>query len=147
MSRTNWPARFLKLAADIGSWSKDPSKKVGCVLIGPDREIRSTGFNGLPRGIADTHERLHNRETKNLLIVHAERNAIDIAAKLGVSLKGCVLYVTFPPCTRCATSLIQAGIIKVVYPKGSVRAMSNWLEDITMAASLLREVGITISEV
>ena len=59
---TKWDVRFLELAKQIASWSKDPSTQVGCVVVGPDREIRSTGFNGLPRGIEDSEERLNNRE-------------------------------------------------------------------------------------
>ena len=67
-----WDGRFLDLAAHISNWSKDPSTKVGCVVVGPDREIRSTGFNGFPRGIADTDERLSDRNLKYPLICHAE---------------------------------------------------------------------------
>ncbi|MEC9336570.1 MAG: CMP deaminase, partial [Candidatus Thermoplasmatota archaeon] len=72
----DWDGRFLGLAAHIAAWSKDPSTQVGCVIVGPDREVRSTGFNGLPRGIADTEARLTNRERKYPLICHAEENAI-----------------------------------------------------------------------
>ncbi len=43
-----WDGRFLNLAKHISEWSKDPSTKVGCVVVGIDREIRSTGFNGFP---------------------------------------------------------------------------------------------------
>ena len=84
---TNWDKRFLKLAKHISEWSKDPSTKVGCVVVGPDRELRSTGFNGLPRGIEDNEERLNNREIKYPLICHAEENAIMHAARIGISLK------------------------------------------------------------
>ena len=67
-----WDQRFLDLAHHISGWSKDPSTKVGCIVVGKDREIRSTGFNGFPRGIADDDERLTNRELKYPLICHAE---------------------------------------------------------------------------
>ncbi|DAC43179.1 MAG TPA: dCMP deaminase family protein, partial [Candidatus Thalassarchaeaceae archaeon] len=113
-----WDGRFLSLATHIANWSKDPSTKVGCVVVGPDREIRSTGFNGFPRGIADTDERLSDRELKYPLICHAEENAIMHAARIGLALKGCTAYVTWPPCTRCARSLIQAGVSEVVIPAG-----------------------------
>ena len=116
---TKWDVRFLELAKHISLWSKDPSTQVGCVVVGPDREIRSTGFNGLPRGLEDTEERLNNREIKYPMICHAEENAIMHAARIGISLKDCTVYVTWPPCTRCARSLIQAGVSEVVYPKKS----------------------------
>ena len=89
--------RFLSLATHISDWSKDPSTKVGCVVVGPDREIRSTGFNGFPRGIADTDERLSDRDLKYPLICHAEENAIMHAARIGLALKDCIAYVTWPP--------------------------------------------------
>ena len=82
-----WDKRFLELAKQIASWSKDPSTQVGCVVVGPDREIRSTGFNGLPRGIEDSEDRLNNREIKYPMICHAEENAIMHAARIGISLK------------------------------------------------------------
>ncbi len=59
-----WDLRFIELAKHIAAGSKDPSTKVGCVVVGEDREIRSTGFNGFPRGINDDIERLENREMK-----------------------------------------------------------------------------------
>ena len=64
-----------ELAGHIAGWSKDPSTKVGCVVVGQDREIRSTGFNGFPRGISDDLDRLTDREQKYPLICHAEENA------------------------------------------------------------------------
>ena len=104
-----WDKRFLELAKHISDWSKDPSTKVGCIVVGEDREIRSTGFNGFPRGIEDKIERLEDREQKYPMICHAEENAIMHAARIGISLKGTMAYVTWPPCSRCTRSLIQAG--------------------------------------
>ena len=85
---SKWDLRFIDLARHISEWSKDPSTKVGCVIVGEDREIRSTGFNGFPRGIDDTSERLGDRNQKYPMICHAEENAIMHAARIGVSLKG-----------------------------------------------------------
>ena len=119
-----WDRRFIDLALHISGWSKDPSTKVGCVVVGEDREIRSTGFNGFPRGIDDSMERLEDRELKYPLICHAEENAIMHAARIGISLKDCTAYVTWPPCTRCARSLIQAGVVEVVYP-GNIEIPDN----------------------
>ena len=97
---SKWDIRFIELARHISGWSKDPSTKVGCVVVGEDREIRSTGFNGFPRGIDDDPERLADREKKYPLICHAEENAIMHAARIGVSLKDSTAYVTWPPCSR-----------------------------------------------
>ena len=139
----NWNERFLNLATHISNWSKDPSTKVGCVVVGPDNEIRSTGFNGLPRGIEDNEERLNNREIKYPMICHAEENAIMHAARIGISLKGCTAYVTWPPCTRCARSLIQAGILTVIYLKNA-EIPERWASDFELSMSMFKEAGIEL---
>ena len=136
-----WDRRFIDLALHISGWSKDPSTKVGCVVVGEDREIRSTGFNGFPRGIDDSMERLEDRELKYPLICHAEENAIMHAARIGISLKDCTAYVTWPPCTRCARSLIQAGVVEVVYP-GGIEIPDRWMEDFERSNSMMREAGV-----
>ena len=139
----DWDGRFLGLAAHIAAWSKDPSTQVGCVIVGPDREVRSTGFNGLPRGIADTEARLTNRERKYPLICHAEENAIMHAARIGISLKGCPVYETWPPCTRCSRSLIQAGISAVVFP-ASADVPERWADDFALASEMLSEASVAL---
>lgn len=151
-----WDSYFLDLALLNARMSKDPSTRVGAVIVGPDLEIRSTGFNGLPRGIADTPERLTDRETKLKLIVHAEMNAILNAARIGVSTRGCTLYLAAtddsglvwggPPCTRCTVETIQSGIASIVsHPFKNVP--SRWLNDIQCSHGLLNEAGINYREV
>ena len=140
---TDWDQRFLNLAKHISQWSKDPSTKVGCVVVGPDREIRSSGFNGLPRGIEDNDERLNNREIKYPLICHAEENAIMHAARIGISLKDCTAYVTWPPCTRCARSLVQAGVSTIIYPK-NIEIPDRWMDDFNLSLNMLKEAKINI---
>ena len=143
---SKWDMRFIELARHISGWSKDPSTKVGCVVVGEDREIRSTGFNGFPRGIDDDPERLADREKKYPLICHAEENAIMHAARIGVSLKDSTAYVTWPPCSRCARSLIQAGIREVVY-SSSEEIPERWLEDFEISTSMLAEANVLVRSV
>ena len=113
-STLKWDTRFFKLAASISEWSKDPSTKVGCIIIHPDRNILSTGYNGFPKGISDTEERLADRDIKYDNTIHAEVNAIFNAARNGVSLQGSTLYVVgLPVCSLCANSIIQVGIERV----------------------------------
>ncbi|MEC8025596.1 MAG: deaminase, partial [Myxococcota bacterium] len=112
---------------------------------GADREIRSTGFNGFPRGIEDDAARLENREFKYPLICHAEENAIMHAARVWVSLRECTAYVTWPPCTRCARSLIQAGIVEVVYP-ANCEVPERWQKDFDMSSSMMNEAGVKVRE-
>lgn len=137
--------------------SKDPSTRVGAVIVGPDLEIRSTGFNGFPRGIADTPARLHDRETKLRLVVHAECNAIVNAARVGTPLRGCTMYLSAqsvkdsmiwggPPCTRCTVHTIQAGIARVI-SHSFKNVPSKWKQDIDEARKLLEEANIPFIEV
>ena len=140
---SKWDLRFIDLARHISEWSKDPSTKVGCVIVGEDREIRSTGFNGFPRGIDDTLERLEDRNQKYPMICHAEENAIMHAARIGVSLKGTMAYVTWPPCSRCTRSLIQAGVSEVVYPS-NVQIPDRWQSDFEIASEMMSEAGIIV---
>jgi len=138
-----WDLRFLKLAQHISKWSKDPSTKVGCIIVGEDREIRSTGFNGFPRGIEDSEDRLNDRTKKYPLICHAEENAIMHAARIGISLKGCIEYVTWPPCNRCARSLIQAGIKEIVIPN-EVKIPERWNDEFDLSMIMLNEANIEL---
>ena len=140
-----WDKRFLDLATHISTWSKDPSTKVGCVVVGEDREIRSTGFNGFPRGIEDDEERLADREQKYPLICHAEENAIMHAARTGISLKGNTAYVTWPPCSRCTRSLIQAGVSEVGYP-ADIDIPDRWQDDFATASAMMEEAGVNVRQ-
>ena len=144
--REKWDLRFIELAKHISLWSKDPSTKVGCVVVGEDREIRSTGFNGFPRGIDDDEERLNDREKKYPLICHAEENAIMHAARIGVSLKDSTAYVTWPPCSRCARSLIQAGVREVVYSDAG-EIPDRWKADFQTSTEMMREAGLKVRSI
>ncbi len=72
MINSKWDKRFMKLAREISTWSKDPSSQIGAVIINDERRILATGYNGFPKGIRDTEERLNDREQKYPMIVHAE---------------------------------------------------------------------------
>lgn len=112
MSRSEkWDKRFLRLAYEIATWSKDDSTKVGAVIIGDDKKPKSFGYNGFPRNIDDTVTERYERPTKYLFSEHAERNAIYNA---DVPLDGCTMYVTHFPCSDCMRAIIQKGITTVV---------------------------------
>lgn len=139
---SKWDSRFLRIAEEVRSWSKDPGTKVGCVLVS-DRRIISTGYNGFPQSISDNLERYINRDYKLSVTVHAEKNAILNAAKNGTKVEGSTLYVTFPPCTQCASAVIQAGISKVICPNPS-NAPERWRQNFTEANNLFYEAGVQV---
>lgn len=110
-----WHEYFFELNKIIKSKSKDPNTKVGCVIVGPDNEIRSTGYNSFPRGLNDEVPERKERPEKYLWIEHAERNAIYNAARMGTPLAGTTIYMDGIPCLDCARAIIQAGIKKIIY--------------------------------
>ena len=137
---SHWDRRFLRLAEFIAGWSKDPSTKVGAVITDTMKRIVSTGFNGLPTGVEDTVERLHDRELKYQLMVHAERNAIINARQ---SLQGTTLYVwPMMPCSVCAAMVIQAGIGEVIAPRSE---NPRWRENFRLTEEMFGEAGLRLA--
>jgi dCMP deaminase len=144
MSELNkWDKRYLALAKEVASWSKDPSTQVGAVTVGNKKEVLSQGFNGFPRGIVDSEDRYDNRETKYKYVVHAEMNAIYNATYSGVSLDGAVLYVYgLPICSECAKGIIQVGIKKVIIEKS--KELDNWNESVALSQEMFDEAGVEL---
>ncbi|NYT28092.1 cytidine/deoxycytidylate deaminase family protein [Candidatus Thiodubiliella endoseptemdiera] len=138
-----WDERYLSLAKEIATWSKDPSTQVGAVTVGRKKEVLSQGFNGFPRGIHDTDERYNNREDKYKFVVHAEMNAIYNATYSGTSLDGAILYVYgLPICSECAKGIIQVGIKKVVVEKS--KELDNWNDSVKLSKAMFDEAGVEL---
>lgn len=109
-----WHKRFLDLADYISAWSKDPSTKVGAVIVDPStKRVLGLGYNGFPQKVADTQERLNDRTLKYPLMVHAEANAVHAAGKQ--NLKGSFLYVNCIPCVTCVTNHLIPNEIASVF--------------------------------
>lgn len=140
----NWDKKFIKLSKHISDWSKDKNKKVGAVIVDADNVVLSMGYNGIPRGCDDTQECRYERPTKYLFTEHAERNAIYHAARHGVSLKGCKMYVTLFPCADCARAMIQSGITKLIAPEPNLEH-DVWGEHFKAAIQMMEEAKIQIT--
>ena len=142
LSADRWILNYLSLAKTISEWSKDPSTKVGAVAVGSRGQILAQGYNGFPRGIADTPERLNNRDEKYKLIVHGEMNCIYNAALNGTSLDGADMYVHgLPVCSECAKGIIQIGIKRVFacYPESIA---DKWRESSELTSSMFKEANV-----
>lgn len=139
-----WDNRYMELAKAVSTWSKDPSKKIGAIAIGSKGQVLAQGFNGFPRGIDDTDERLNDRETKYKYVVHAEMNLIYNATFNGISLDGSTVYIYgLPLCSECAKGLIQVGVKRIVMNKDSLESSNDkWLESFELTIQLLNESGI-----
>jgi dCMP deaminase len=134
-----WDRRFLELARHISGWSKDPSTKVGAVIVDPDNRVVSVGYNGFPRGVADLEHRLNDRELKYKIVVHAERNAMLFARQ---TLTGCILYVwPFMSCAACAGMAIQVGLARHVAP---LVTNPRWDADFELSKQMFREAEVAL---
>ena len=133
----------MTMACEIGQRSKDKSRGIGCIIVGPGNEIRSTGFNGFPKGVNDEDESRHARPNKYKWTEHAERNAIYYSARMGVPIDGCRIYISCCPCTDCARAIIQVGIIEIVCPPPDL-ADPKWGDEFEVVRDLLSEGGIAV---
>ena len=136
----DWDDRFIRLAKEISTWSKDPSKKIGAIIV-KDKRILATGYNGFPKGIDDAPEKYENRELKYELVVHAEMNAIYNATFNGISLKDSTLYVWgLPVCSECSKGIIQVGINRIVMAADDVP--QRWLDSFKKSSDMFDEANI-----
>lgn len=138
-SQARWLRRYADLARHVAQWSKDPSTKVGAVLVGENRKQIALGYNGFPPGIADTEERLRDRPTKYRYMQHAERNVLDNAA---FDARGSTLVVTMHPCVECAKSIVARGVRAVLVCDSPVP--ERWAESAQWARKILEEAGVLI---
>jgi dCMP deaminase len=127
----------------IAMKSKDEKTQNGAIIVGPDNEIISTGYNSFPRGINDNLHERQERPEKYFWFEHAERNAIYNAARIGVSLKNCKIYVTGIPCMDCARGIVQSGINEIVIHDLSYNS-NLWEEHSKRTLILFEEAKINI---
>lgn len=166
----SWDEMFIRQAMLFAKKSKDPSTKVGCIIVGDGNSVLSMGFNGFPRGVHETmsktvfpeignplvyheetvlHEERWKRPDKYNWVEHAERNAIYNAARHGVRLAGARAYINYEPynsiCEGCARALIQSGIVEIIGPDipfGGKGAGANYHTNLTPI--MCEEAGVKI---
>lgn len=139
-----WWRKWFGLASYVAQeWSKDPSTKVGAVVVGENQKNLAIGYNGFPPGVADTPERLNHRLTKYKLVVHAERNALDNAT---FETRGGTLVSTSFPCVECSKSIVSKGIKCVVTPRppDPLEGEATWRDDLGWSENILREARVRI---
>lgn len=136
---------YMGFARHAATASKDTTK-VGAALVGPEGEIRLTAYNGPPKGVRDTADRLE-RPTKYLYASHAEANLIAFAAREGIRTKGCKVFTTHQPCAACARTLIQAGISMVIYDHGNFSVGSAMPAELEASQIMFTEAKVACVEI
>ena len=141
-----WNRYFLDMLPLIASRSKDPHTQMGAIIVGPKNEIRATGYNSFPRGIKDDVPERLERPEKYLWIEHAERNSIFAAARVGVPLEGCKIYISALPCMNCSRAIIQSGITDIIVD-GEFQekyCSPQYNPEQLKSIKLLEEAGVTV---
>jgi dCMP deaminase len=133
-----WDLRWLRLAQEVSTWSKDPSTQVGAI-IAEGKTFVSLGYNGFAPGVQDLETRYQDRALKLEMIIHGEVNAMHSAER---SIRGCTLY-TWPlmPCSRCAAQVIKRGITRVVAPEND---HPRWRDNFEITRMQFREAGVDL---
>jgi len=142
----NWDEYFFNIADVVAQKSKDPSTKVGAVLVGSGNSVLGVGYNGFPRGVNDYFDKRYKGKIKFLFTEHAERNCIYNAARNGIKLEGSKLYLNTKgyPCADCARAIIQCGINEVITHEGEFEGKSNWKESCRISKLMLEEAKVSI---
>lgn len=142
-----WDELFILQAALIAQKSKDPSTKVGCVIVGNDNAILSMGFNGFARNVNENISSRWKRPEKYHWVEHAERNAIFNAARNGINLNGARAYLNWEPkpCADCTRALIQVGIKEIIGPNRKFAGLgAGKYYSIDHAETMLAEAGVVV---
>lgn len=141
-----WNLRWMKLAHQIASWSKD-QVQVGAIVFDHNRNPRGFGYNGMPRGLDDNNQSRLTRPIKHLYFEHAERNVIYACARNGISCDGCTMVITHWPCCDCTRAIIQSGISHVTVDAACMdpnqQFYQKWQDHIRESQQMLNECGIT----
>jgi dCMP deaminase len=135
---------FMRMVYLTATKSKDPSSKIGAVIV-KDNRVISTGYNGFPIGVMDSLERYEVREIKYKFVVHAEHNSILTAARFGISTHGSTIYTNGLPCNNCMKSIIQSGINEIViHSLWPDMKHSDWEESSKISKMMMEESGLKL---
>lgn len=138
---STWAWRFLRLAQEVASWSKDPKGGVGAVLVDERKRVIGLGFNGFPDRIPDDPALLADPDEKLPRMIHAEMNAVLNATR---SVHGSTLFTTLTPCAECAKLLIQAGVAAVYRLPHPEHRHTRWSASFETARRILDQAGVPL---
>jgi dCMP deaminase len=121
--RPSWDEYFIELTKVVGIRGTCDRGRSGSIIV-KDKRILATGYVGAPVGLPSCDEVGHELQTVTkedgtvskhcIRTAHAEQNAINNAARVGVAIEGSTLYCKLTPCYKCAQSIINSGIVRVI---------------------------------
>ena len=118
----SWDEYFMQIAETVALKSKDPSSKMGCVIVDAKKRPISFGYNGLIQGADESKMTLTERPAKYYFATHSEMNAVLFAKQ---DLTGCTIYNRVATCDNCLKYCLQAGIRRFVYRELRVHSHST----------------------
>jgi dCMP deaminase len=145
MGKIDWDQLFMSMVYLVAMKSKDENTHVGAVIVGPDNEVRSVGYNNFPRHINDEVPERQERPEKYKWFAHAEVNSIANAAMVGIPVKGCRMYTNGVPCNGCALMIVNSGIKKVIVDKEwDDNNYNQWIEEAERTRVMFAEAGVEL---
>lgn len=120
--QTEWDEYFMNIAEAVSAKSKDPSSKMGCVIVDQNKRVVSLGYNGMIQGADESKMTLSERPMKYYFAIHSEMNALIFAHQ---DLTGCTIYNRVATCENCLKYCLQAGIKRFVYKELRVHSHST----------------------
>ncbi len=139
-------SQWLALCALKGRESPDARTKIGCIIIGPDGTVRCESCNTFPIGVCGGIPERTVPPLKYIWLEHAERNAIYLAARRGVSTDGCTMIVELVPCVDCARAIIQSGVVQVVINerRSADYSSDRYSGEQSIALEMMAEAGVAV---
>jgi dCMP deaminase len=143
--KNKWDLRFIKLAEEVGSWSKDLRTRVGSIIADDDNNPISMGYNGFARKIDDSIGDRYLPENKLKWTIHSEANAIINCARHNQCTVNTTMYVTLFPCNNCAGMIVNAGIKRVVCKNKPDFNNEKWGESWKISKTIFEEAGVEVT--
>lgn len=124
VSTRDFDQKMMALATQSAKRSADWWRQVGAVLV-RDGEVLLSSYNkhvpdemihyaeGDPRDFVKA-----GTDPEVSTALHSEQEIITTAAREGISVEGCDLYVTVFPCPMCAKLIAYSGINKCFFSSG-----------------------------
>lgn len=135
----------MRIAKDVSERSTCPRLHTAAVICTPENRIIATGYNGSLPGQLHCDDPDVGCEMDSghcIRTVHAETNAIAQAARYGIKIEGCTIYVLHRPCVLCAKLIVASGLSRVVYNEEYYDPHADSMLEKLTAAGILTKVYV-----